>query len=187
MPDESAASRLHSGEDNAAEQYFSNNTLSDLINEYRDLEDEELQEHARSMMRTYVEQSPAGNILDLDPVEAETLFQPEDTGEGYWVGAPAAEDHRGERYLAVRERNPEDRGHTIRLYQQKGDSYEEVKQLTANELGVVSIERAELISDGDELHCYIPVEHGENDWTIDRLQPVKDPADLDPDTRQRVL
>lgn len=126
----------------------------------------------------------------FDPGAAETVLAPETAAEGYWTGAPCVHDHGGETYLAVRERVPEDRGRAVVLYRRAGDTdYEEVVRLAADVLDVVSVERPALATDPatGELHLYLPVDHGANQWTIQKLAPVPEPRALDPTTARDVL
>lgn len=128
-----------------------------------------------------------GSLPPVDPAAAETLLEPPGTGEGHWVGAPCVHRHDGTTYLAVRFRNPVERGYAIRVYD-VDDGLAEVRELRAADLGAVSVERPALVTTpGGALRCYLPVEHGENDWTIQRLDDVADPADLDPATARDVL
>jgi len=120
---------------------------------------------------------------------ATTVEVPDSTREGNWVGAPCIHRHDGERLLAVRERTPSDRGHRIVLYADHDDGRTALTELTAEALGVVSVERAALVTDphtGD-LRVYVSVDHGANDWTIQTLEPVSDPSALDPPTARTVL
>jgi hypothetical protein len=122
--------------------------------------------------------------------DATTLLSPSDTGRGHWVGAPCVHRHGDETYLAVRWRTPDERGHAVSLYEYGGpDSLSERTRLTAADLGVVSVERAALCTDprtGD-LQCYLPVDRGGNDWVIQKLADVTDPASFDPTTAHTVL
>lgn len=117
-----------------------------------------------------------------------TLLEPDTGAEGYWTGAPCAHNYDGSRLLAVRERTTDERGHALHLYRH-GEDLTRVRSLTADELGVVSVERAALATDPrtGRLVVYVPVDHGSNQWSIQRLDAVKDPAELDPATARDVL
>ncbi|WP_323191887.1 hypothetical protein [Halostella sp. PRR32] len=126
--------------------------------------------------------------VDLDG--AETVFEPSDGGEGHWVGAPCVHRHDGTTYLAVRWRDPERRGYAVAVYERTApDEFDERVRLTADALGAVSVERPALVTDPrtDDLHCYLPVEHGENDWTVQKLDAAADPSGFDPGTARDVL
>lgn len=121
---------------------------------------------------------------------AETLQRPDTTGEGHWVGAPAVHEHDGTTYLAVRERDPQRRGHTLCVYDRASAPLgEPVTRLTAADLGVESLERAALATDptSGDLAVYVSVDHGRYDWTIQKLADVGSPSELDPDTAEDVL
>lgn len=119
---------------------------------------------------------------------ATTVLEPDDPSEGNWTGAPCVHRYDGQRLLAVRERTADERGRAVHLYRHDGD-LERICSLTADELGVVSIERAALTTDPrtGRLIVYLPVDHGSNQWSIRRLDAVDDPADLDPSTAREVL
>ncbi|MFC7078060.1 hypothetical protein [Haloarcula halophila] len=124
----------------------------------------------------------------LDQSAAETVLNPPGEGEGNWIGAPCVHDYDGTRLLAVRERTPEERGRELRIYR-VDDTLEELWSVTADELAVVSIERPAMATapDTGRLVLYVPVDHGANQWTIQRLDAVDRPADLDPATTREVL
>lgn len=122
--------------------------------------------------------------------DAETVFEPPGTGEGYWVGAPCVHQYEGTTYLGVRWRSPDRRGYKVVIYERTGpDGFEERAAITSEELGAVSVERPTLVTDprSRDLLLYLPVEHGENDWTIQRLDGVEAPSALDPSTARDVL
>lgn len=122
--------------------------------------------------------------------DAAKVFEPPGTGEGYWVGAPCVHQYEDATYLAVRWRSPDRRGYEIVIYERKGlGEFKERVSVTAEELGAVSVERPALVTDprtGD-LVLYVPVDHGENEWTIQRLDGVATPSALDPDTARDIL
>jgi len=126
----------------------------------------------------------------FDPGMAETILEPERGAEGYWVGAPCVHTHAEETYLAVRERTPDDRGRAVVVYRRTGETaFEEVTRLTADDLGVVSVERPALATDPDTgaATCYLPVDRGSNDWRIQKLADAPTPAAFDPVTARDVL
>ena len=122
-------------------------------------------------------------------VEAETVFDPGTGGEGNWVGAPSAVTHDGRTFLALRRRTAERRGHVVEIYERRGRRYERLTALTAEDLDVASVERPALLTDprSGALKLYLPVDHGENDWTIQKFDDVAEPADFDPATATDVL
>lgn len=129
-----------------------------------------------------------GPLPSVDPGDATVVFEPPESGEGHWVGAPSVHRHDGTTYLAVRLRNPDERGYALRIYA-VDDGYDLRMELTAAELGVESLERPALLTDPHTgaLKLYLPVDHGENDWTIQRLADASQPAAFDPDTAHDVL
>ncbi|MFB6075203.1 MAG: hypothetical protein ABEJ89_09340 [Haloarculaceae archaeon] len=125
----------------------------------------------------------------FDPGTAETVFEPPGSGEGNWFGAPCALDHGTETYLAVRERTPDERGRAVRIYEIDDTSYEEIARITADDLGVVSVERPALVTDPrtGAAKLYLPVDTGANEWVIRKLADAETPADFDPSTARDVL
>lgn len=122
-------------------------------------------------------------------VDAERVFGPGEGGEGNWVGAPSAVSHGGRTYLAVRRRTAERRGYVVEIYEDRGPRYDRIAALTADDLGVVSVERPALVTDprSGALKLYLPVDHGENDWTIQKLADVTSPDQFDAETATDVL
>ncbi|WP_169051837.1 glycoside hydrolase family protein [Halorhabdus amylolytica] len=133
-------------------------------------------------MPTY-DNSPA-----LDQTGATTVLRPVGDDEGYWTGAPCVLQYDGRRLLGVRERTPDERGRAVHLYHHDED-LQRLTTVTADDLGVVSVERPSLVTDpkSGRLVAFLPVDHGSNQWTIRRLDAVDDPADLDPTTAREVL
>lgn len=126
----------------------------------------------------------------FEPGEATTLLEPPGTGDGHWIGAPCVHEHDGTTYLAVRERTPDERGRAVIIHERIGDlEYESVLRITAPELGVVSVERPALVTDPTtgQFELFLPVDHGANQWTIQKLAPVDRPGELDPSTARDVL
>lgn len=125
----------------------------------------------------------------VDFGDAETLLSPDATGEGNWVGAPCAYDHGDDAYLAVRERDPDRRGHRVTVYAYDDGVGEAVLTVTAEQLGVVSIERPSLVTHprtGD-VQLYLPVDRGGNDWTIRKCADAPSVESVDPTTARPVL
>ena len=122
-------------------------------------------------------------------VDAETVFCPEEGGEGNWVGAPSVQVHDGKRYLALRRRTAKERGHALEIYEDRGPRFDRIAVVTAADLGVVSVERPALVTDPQSgaLKLYFPVDHGENDWTIQKLADVTSPGEFDATTATDVL
>lgn len=141
----------------------------------------------------------------IDPADAETVFEPPERGEGHWVGAPSVHRHDGTTYLAVRWRDPDRRGHAIVVYERRGGDeserhpdtsdpsasheFERRFELTADELGVNSVERPCLVTDprSGALELYFPVDWGENEWTLQKLADASRPESFDPDTATTIL
>ncbi|MFB6151186.1 MAG: hypothetical protein ABEJ40_05205 [Haloarculaceae archaeon] len=126
----------------------------------------------------------------FDPSEAETLMEPPEGERGNWTGAPCVHEHGGETYLAVRERTPDERGRAITVHRRVEETaYDRIARLTADELGVVSVERPALGTDphtGDA-KLYLPVDRGSNEWTIRKLDDAPAPDAFDPSTGRDVL
>ena len=132
---------------------------------------------------------PAG-FPAMEPAAGTTLFAPTCLSTGNWVGAPCVHDHDGRTYLAIRVRNPNRRGYAIRIYERADqDSFEQVAQLHAGDLGGTSVERPALATDHEtgKLKLYVPVDHQSDDWRIRKLADVADPSALDPATATDVL
>jgi len=126
----------------------------------------------------------------LDAAAASMIMEPPEQGEGNWIGAPCVHRHDDTTYLAVRERNPDDRGHAIAIYEREAlDAYTERIRITATELGVTSIERPALTTDPDSgnLKLYLPVDAHRNCWHIEKLADAEDPAAFDPTTAHDVV
>lgn len=130
-----------------------------------------------------------GALPGIDPSRAETVFEPPGSGEGHWIGAPSTLVLDGTTYLAVRERTPEARGRAVSIYRRRDGDYESVVRITAEELGVASVERPSMVVDPrtDEVKLYVPVEHGENEWTIQKTADASTPEAVDPSTAHDVL
>lgn len=126
----------------------------------------------------------------IDSATATRIMEPPDHGEGNWIGAPCVHRHEGRTFLAVRERNPDDRGHTIVIYEREAiETYTECVRITATDLNVTSIERPALTTDphSKKLKLYVPVDAHRNCWHIQKLADVDRPAAFDPDTAHDVL
>jgi hypothetical protein len=124
----------------------------------------------------------------IDTGELSTLMEPPDAGEGHWTGAPCVHVHDGETYLAVRERDPERRGR-VRIYRRCDGEFEPVTEITAGDVGAVSIERASLVTDPEtgRLKLYLPIDRARNSWRIVKLDDVDRPDEFDPATARTVL
>jgi hypothetical protein len=127
---------------------------------------------------------------DIDVSAAETLLEPDGAGEGNWVGAPFVHRHGETTYLAVRRRDPERRGYALTIYERPtAGELTERRRLTADDLGVVSVERAALATNPrtGQLQLYLPVDRGANDWVIRKLADADRPEEFDPATARDVL
>lgn len=127
---------------------------------------------------------------DVDTADATTVLEPEASGEGNWVGAPCVVRHDGLVYLAVRERTPEERGRAVTIYERpEPDDLTEVTTITADQLGVVSVERPALVPDSETgaVDLFLPVDTGAGDWEIRKLAPADTPAEFDPATARTVV
>jgi hypothetical protein len=134
-----------------------------------------------------------GNFALPPPLDANAttmIMEPPERGEGNWVGAPCVHRHKGRTFLTVRERNPDERGHTIVIYERDSiETYTERVRITAAELGVTSIERPALTTDPDsgKFKLYLPVDAHRNCWHIQKLADVDELAAFDPATARDVL
>lgn len=129
------------------------------------------------------------NPPDIDFSDAETLYEPDGTGEGYWAGAPNVHRHNDTTYLAVRHRLAERRGSAVTIFEYDAGDMDPVIEITAEELDVVSIERVAMVTNprtGD-IQVYLPVDRGGNDWTIRKCADAPTVADVDPSTARPVL
>jgi len=176
--------------DDGMEELFSRTV--DAYRAFEDDGDDELARAAVDRIREYIrdEHPVVDAVLDVDPgTDLETAMQPAEDEEGYWMGAVSAASNDTSEYLAVRERAAEERGRAVIIHERDGDEYTPVTEITADEMGVVSIERPALLTDPetDLLKLYLPVELGENDWDIVRLDDVQEPTELDPDTSRTVI
>ena len=132
---------------------------------------------------------PAG-FPAIDPGTGTTLFAPACTSTGHWVGAPCVHTHGDRTYLAVRTRDPRRRGHAIRVYERTDDqSFEQVVELHAADLGGTSVERPALATDyaTGQLKLYVPVDRGRDDWRIRKLADAAHPSAFDPATATDAL
>ena len=121
---------------------------------------------------------------------ATTLFEPPGDGEGHWVGAPCVHRHDGTTYLTVRWRDPDRRGYELVVYRRTDvDEFGSVTRIAADDLGAVSLERAALCTDPrtGAAKLYVPVDRGENDWVVRKLDDAPSPAAFDPATARDVL
>ena len=121
--------------------------------------------------------------------DADVVLSPEGSGRGHWVGAPCVHRHDGTTYLAARWRTPDERGHEVTIHEYAEEDLNEVTTITAEELGVVSVERVALCTHPrtGALQCYLPVDRGGNDWVIRKLADAESPAGLAAETARTVL
>jgi hypothetical protein len=127
---------------------------------------------------------------EIDVSSAETILEPDGTGEGHWVGAPCVHRHDGTTYLAVRHRDPERRGYALTIYERPtAGTLNQRRELTADDLGVVSVERAALATNPHtgQLQLYLPVDRGSNDWVVRKFADVDRPEEFEPATAHDVL
>lgn len=127
---------------------------------------------------------------EIDVSSAETVLEPPETGEGHWVGAPCVHRHDGTTYLAIRHRDPERRGYAVTIYERPtAGTLNQRRELTADDLGVVSVERPALATNPQtgRLQLYLPVDRGSNDWVIRKFADADRPEGFDPATAHDVL
>lgn len=120
---------------------------------------------------------------------AETLLEPDETGEGHWVGAPNVHRHDGDAYLGVRYRDAQRRGSTVTIFAYENGDLSPELEITAEEIGVVSLERVSMVTHprtGD-FQLYLSVDRGGNDWTIRKCADAPSVADVDPTSARPVF
>lgn len=125
----------------------------------------------------------------LDFGKAETLAEPAGTGEGHWVGAPTVYRHKETTYLAIRHRNPKRRGYAVEVCEYENGTLTPVINVHAEDLGVVSIERAALVTQPQtgDVQLYLPVDRGGNDWVIQKCADASAVDDINPASATTVL
>lgn len=132
----------------------------------------------------------AGTTPPIDADDAATILQPEGSSEGYWVGAPSVHGADAGTYLAVRKRTPQNRGHTLVIYERTGTlTYEPVVEFEAADFGAVSLERPALLTDPETgaWKLYLSADQGSNQWSILKLEDVTSPQSFDSGTANVVL
>lgn len=129
-------------------------------------------------------------IPPIDASEAVTILRPEGSSEGYWVGAPSAHTAGGQTYLAVRKRTPQDRGHTVVIYEQTGmTAYDPIFTVGAADVGAESLERPAILMDPEtgDWKFYLSADSGSNEWSVLKLTDAPSPRTFDASTARPVL
>jgi hypothetical protein len=144
-------------------------------------------------MPTVPEQRWFGLPPLFDPDAGTVVFEPEQAGAGWWVGAPSAlyDTDRGMFYLYYRQRRPlgEGRGWRVGVAESKdGVAFTEIWRATKGEFGSSSIERSCIVkTSGGRYRLYVSyVEMPRNRWRIDVLE-ADDPRGWEPSRRIPVL
>ncbi len=132
----------------------------------------------------------------FDPADGTTVLEPDNSGEGSWVGAPHAwfDETRGTTLLVYRRRNPRDGSPSERGYRlvvaesEDGASFRDLWSVDKFELQTRSIERGSILRTPDGTYrLYLSYEDpADNHWRIDVLE-ASSPDGFDIATRREVL
>ena len=138
------------------------------------------------------------NVADDRWTKYITVLRPERDEPDWWAGAPSvAIGPGGKTYMASRMReaiSPRGkRGYEVRILESPdGISFETVGRVKREDVPIMGFERPSLLYDGAtglfRLYLCGPWPYdGEGDWSILRLDDVKDPRDFDPSSARPVL
>lgn len=127
-------------------------------------------------------------IRPFDHTGGVTLVTAPGSGEGWWAGAPSRATWRGIELLTYRLRAPRPRrGYEVRIARLAGDRVVDLAAIRAADLASPSLERACLVSSGDDLLLYLSsVDPSDGRWRIDLLT-AREPTHFDATTRQPIL
>ena len=131
-----------------------------------------------------------GSLPLFDPAQGVVIKQPEESANGYWVGAPSAWVERDQIFLSARHRRPLGAGRgwksSISL-SDGGDEFQEIWACFAGDFDTSSIERSALVRAPDgPWRYYVSYVDSDRRWAIDLLE-ADDPREFDPLRRIRVL
>jgi len=101
--------------------------------------------------------------------------EPEQTGAGWWAGAPSVVEHDGDIFLAYRLRRPvaEGRGYAnVVARSRDGLKFEQVARLEASKFGAESLERPALVvTPAGKWRLYVSVATpGSKHWRVDMVE-----------------
>jgi len=120
-----------------------------------------------------------------------TIREAEADAEGYWVGAPTALVFDDRIYLCYRWRRPGDGGYRAVVAESyDGVTLTDIKTMEKTEFGdFISLEKASLVYHPRKRQFYYWIALAEKGykWGIYALDPVSDPADLNPTSRKLVI
>lgn len=128
-----------------------------------------------------------GSLPSFDPDTAEIVLEPEQPGNGYWVGCPSVlhEEATGTYWLTYRRRRPRgeaaDRGWRCAVAKSAdGLHFEDVWVVEKHELETTSMERLSLLPspEGGYLLYLSYVDPADNRWRIDVIE-AQTPEELD--------
>lgn len=124
------------------------------------------------------------------PEAGTTVFAPQGTGTGWWVGAPSVFWDGSDYWLAFRTRRPQpERGGLFQVARSHdGERFEVVGSIRKEDLDTSSIERGALLQVGDGTwRLYLSfVDPEDGRWRIDLLE-AKDPSGFDATRRSPIL
>lgn len=130
------------------------------------------------------------DLLHFDPSEGRVIREPLGTGYGYWAGGHKVFWDGGRFALFYRLRTPLEhgRGGVARVaLSDDGESFEDVWQVTKEQLAATSIEVGHCVRHGDLWRLYISYEVAGSDvWRIDVMEST-DPASFDAQGRRTVV
>ncbi len=118
------------------------------------------------------------------------VAQPEEQGEGFWVGGCSSLYDKEKIWLVYRLRNPKERGHRLCIALSKDASNFQIVKIFSKEdfENIKSLERASILQDPftGKYKLYISLEKN-NHWYIYKLSDVATPKEFDPSTAKCVL
>ncbi|MGN6242705.1 MAG: hypothetical protein ACTHQ3_03420 [Motilibacteraceae bacterium] len=137
-----------------------------------------------------------GAFEPFDPETGTTLLEPEVAGAGYWVGCPGVlhDQVTGRFLMTYRQRRPRghhdlERGWRCAIAESAdGVHFQDVWEVTKDQIGTSSMERMSLLRDVDGTYLlYLSyVDPADNRWRVDVLH-AKEPAEFDISARSVAL
>jgi len=130
------------------------------------------------------------DLPPFDPESGTTMFRPEGTGSGWWVGAPGGFWDGSSFYLAFRTRQPQPvRGGLFQIARSDdGERFEVIASIRKEDIGTSSIERGALLqTDDGGWRLYVSfVDPVDGRWRIDLLE-TDSPDRFDASRRRPIL